>query len=112
MTLNMALLFSCGDHQMGFYFIKGMPWKGAEMIRLLLSQALMQSCANENLKRFRGNPFFRKRCGSDYGRECLFEKGAFLECDQGPVGREERGHRIKSLSGSKKENRINFIQEG
>jgi hypothetical protein len=106
MALNVALLFYRGDHQMGFYFIKGMPWKGAEMVGLLLGQSLMQSCANEDLKRFGGDSFFRKRCD----RKGLSEKGPFLECDKGPVGK--GGHRIKSLSGSKKENRINFIQEG
>lgn len=73
------------------------------MIGLLLRQSLIQSCANEHLKRFGGNPFFR----SD---RYLFEKRTFLECNEGPVGK--GGHRIKSLSGSKKENRINFIQEG
>ena len=77
------------------------------MVRLLLGQSIMQSCANEHLKRFGGNPFFRKRCGN---RECLSQQGTFLECDKGPVGK--GGHKIKSLSGSKKENRINFIQEG
>ena len=109
-TLNMDLLLSRGDHQMGLYFIKGVSWKGTEMIGLLLSQALMQSCANERLKRFRGNSFFGKRASRD-GGECLFEKRTFFESDQCPV-RREGSHGIKSLSGSKKENRINFIQEG
>jgi len=110
-TLNMDLLLSRGDHQMGLYFIKGVSWKGAEMIGLLLSQALMQSCANERLKRFRGDSFFGKRASrDDRRRECLFEKGAFFECDKSPV--RKGSHGIKSLSGSKKENRINFIQEG
>jgi hypothetical protein len=108
----MDLLLSRGDHQMGLYFIKGVSWKGAEMIGLLLSQALMQSCANERLKRFRGDSFFGKWASrNDRRRERLFEKRAFFECDQSPV-RREGSHEIKSLSGSKKENRINFIQEG
>jgi hypothetical protein len=108
-TLNMDLLLSRGDHQMGLYFIKGVSWKGTEMIGLLLRQALIQSCANERLKRFRGDSFFGKRASRDR-RECLFEKRASFECDQSPV--RKGSHGIKSLSGSKKENRINFIQEG
>ena len=96
---------------MGLYFIKGVSWKGAEMIGLLLRQTLIQSCANERLKRFRGDSFFGKRASRDDRRgECLFEKRTFFESDQCPIGKGSHG--IKSLSGSKKENRINFIQEG
>ena len=40
----------------------------------------------------------------------LFEKGSFFESDQRPVGKSSHG--IKSLPESKKENPINFMQEG
>ena len=90
---------------MGFYFIKGVTWKGAEMIRLLLSQTLVQSCANEQLKRFRGDSFFRSHMG-----HTLFEKGSFFKSNHGPVRKSSHGR--KSLPESKKENPINFMQEG
>ena len=76
---------------MGLYFIKGVSWKGAEMIGLLLRQTLIQSCANERLKRFGGDSFFGKRNRDDRRGECLFEKRTFFECDQSPVGKGRHG---------------------
>jgi len=58
MTLNKKFLFFGGDHQVRFYFIKGVSWKRAEMICVLLRETMVEPCANEHLKRLGGHSFF------------------------------------------------------